>query len=70
MKFRSTKRHCTSVKRDLEKFLIDAPAKSLAEAGAKARYVILLFARTAEAQDARRQKLIACVLDDLARLTE
>jgi hypothetical protein len=55
---------------DLEKFLIDAPAKSLAEAAAKARYVILLFARTAEAQDARRQKLIAGVLDDLARLTE
>jgi hypothetical protein len=55
---------------ELEKFLIDAPAKSLAEAGAKARYLILLFARTAEAQDARRQKLIACVLDDLARLAE
>jgi hypothetical protein len=55
---------------DLEKFLIDAPAKSLPEVGAKARYVILLFARTAEAQDARRQKLIAGVLDDLARLTE
>jgi hypothetical protein len=42
----------------------------LPEVGAKARYVILLFARTAEAQDARRQKLIACVLDDLARLAE
>jgi hypothetical protein len=55
---------------ELERFLIDAPAQSLAEAVAKARYLILLFARTAEAQDARRQKLIAGVLDDLTRLAE
>ena len=55
---------------ELERFLIDAPAQTLAEAVEKARYLIQLFARTAEAQDARRQKLIAGVLDDLTRLAE
>jgi hypothetical protein len=55
---------------ELEKFLIAAPAQSLPEAAAKARYLIQLYAATAEAQDARRQKLIASVLDDLARLSE
>jgi hypothetical protein len=55
---------------ELEKFLTSAPAKSFAEAATKARYLIQLFAGTAEAQDARRQALIASVLDDLARLAE
>jgi hypothetical protein len=55
---------------ELEKFLISAPAKSFAEAATKARYLIQLFAGTAEAQDARRQALIVSVLDDLARLAE
>jgi hypothetical protein len=55
---------------ELEKFLISAPAKSFAEAATKARYLIQLFADTAEAQDARRQALIVSVLDDLARLAE
>lgn len=55
---------------ELEKFLISAPAKSFAEAATKARYLIQLFAGTAEAQDARRQALIASVLDDLVRLAE
>jgi len=40
------------------------------EAAAKARYLIQLFAGTAEAQEARRQTLIASVLADLARLSE
>ncbi len=55
---------------ELDNFLIAAPAKTFAEAAAKARYLIQLFAGTAEAQDTRRQKLIASVLDDLARLSE
>jgi hypothetical protein len=55
---------------ELEKFLITAPAKTFAEAATKARYLIQLFAGTAEAQDARRQELIVSVLDDLARLSE
>jgi hypothetical protein len=55
---------------ELEKFLVAAPAKTLAEAAAKARYLIQLFAGTAEAQDARRQELIASVLADLTRLSE
>jgi hypothetical protein len=55
---------------ELEKFLIAAPAVTWAEAAAKARYLIQLFAVTAEAQDARRQKLIANVLEELTRLSE
>jgi hypothetical protein len=55
---------------ELEKFLLAAPATTFAEAAAKARYLIQLFAGTAEAQDARRQKLIASALDDLKRLSE
>jgi hypothetical protein len=55
---------------ELETFLASAPSKTLAEAATKARYLIQLFAGTAEAQDARRQALIAGVLDDLIRLSE
>jgi hypothetical protein len=54
---------------ELERFLIAAPSQDWAEAAAKARYLIELFAGTAEAQDARRQKLIAIVLDDMTRLS-
>ncbi len=54
---------------ELEKFLIAAPSQSWAEAAAKARYLIELFAGTAEAQDGRRQRLIAMVLDDITRLS-
>jgi hypothetical protein len=52
---------------DLERFLIAAPSRNCVEASAKARYLIELFAGTAEAQDARRQRLIAIVLDAMTR---
>jgi hypothetical protein len=55
---------------ELERFFIAAPAQTLVEAATQARYLIQLFAGTAEAQDARRQKLITSVLADLARLSE
>lgn len=55
---------------ELEKFLLAAPATTWAEAAEKARYLLQLFAGTAEARDARRQKLIANVLDELTRLAE
>ena len=54
---------------ELEKFLIAAPSPTWAEAAAKARYLIEIFAGTADAQDARRQRLIAIVLDDMTRLS-
>jgi hypothetical protein len=54
---------------ELEKFLIAAPSQTWAEAAAKARYLIEPFAGTAEAQDARRRRLIAIVLDDMTRLS-
>jgi hypothetical protein len=54
---------------ELEKFLSAAPAQTWPEAAEKARYLIALFATTPLARDARRQKLIACVLDDFDRLS-
>ncbi|GAB4352023.1 MAG: hypothetical protein Kow00114_00410 [Kiloniellaceae bacterium] len=54
---------------DLEKVLA-TPADSWPDAAAKAEYLIKLFAATAEAQDPRRQELIARTLDDLTRLCE
>jgi hypothetical protein len=44
------------------------PAESWPELARKLRYLIELFAATAEAQDERRQKLVASVLDDLTHL--
>lgn len=55
---------------ELESFLLAAPAVTWQEAAAKARYIIQLFAATAEAQDPRRQQLIATALDELTRLSE
>jgi hypothetical protein len=51
-----------------EKFLLSAPSANWAELAEKVRYLLQLFA--ADVQDPRRQKLIASVLDDLARLAE
>ena len=53
---------------ELETHLIAAPAASWQEAAEKARYLLNLFANTPAAQDPRRQKLIAAVLDDFERL--
>lgn len=53
---------------ELEKFLLTAPAPTWLEAADKARYLIGLLATTSLARDPRRQKLIASVLDDFARL--
>jgi hypothetical protein len=55
---------------ELEKFLVSAPATTWPEAAAKARYLLELFAATPEAQDPRRQKLIAGVIGDFAKLSE
>ena len=55
---------------ELESFLDAAPATTRAEATACARYLLQLFAATPEAQDPRRQRLIARALDDLARFSE
>ena len=55
---------------ELETFLAAEPVSTWPELAVRARYLIELFAATAEAQDARRQKLIKTVLDDFARLAE
>ena len=54
---------------EFERNAVAAPSATSAEASAKARYLIQLFAATPDAQDPRRQELIATVLDDLARLS-
>ena len=54
---------------ELETHLLAAPAANWHEAAEKARYLLNLFAATLAAQDPRRQKLIAAVLADFARLS-
>jgi len=58
------------VRADLASRQEHAPLERLKEAAAKARYLIQLYAATPDARDPRRQKLIAGVLADLARLSE
>jgi len=53
---------------ELGTHLIAAPAANWQEAAEKAGYLLNLFANTLTAQDPRRQKLIAAVLDDFERL--
>ena len=53
---------------ELEAHLLAAPAANWHEAAEKARYLINLFAASLGAQDPRRQKLIAAVIDDFERL--
>jgi hypothetical protein len=55
---------------EFERYAVAAPSTTWAEAAAKARYLIQLFAATPDAQDPRRKELIATVLDDLARLSD
>jgi hypothetical protein len=55
---------------ELESFLAAEPVSTWSELAVKARYLIELFAATADAQDARRQKLIRSVLDDFTRLSQ
>jgi hypothetical protein len=55
---------------ELEAHLIAAPAANWPEAAEKARYLLKLFASSPSAQDPRRQKLIAAVLDDFERLAQ
>ena len=55
---------------ELEAQLLAEPARTWHEAAARAQYLIRRYAETAEAQDARKQKLVARALADLARLME
>jgi hypothetical protein len=54
---------------ELEKFLLAAPSATWEDAAEKARYLIGLFAATAEGRDPRRRKIIAGVLEDFRRLS-
>jgi hypothetical protein len=52
----------------LEEQLLAAPALTWEDAADKARYLLSLFASSPNAQDPRRQLLIARVLEDFVRL--
>jgi hypothetical protein len=52
-----------------ECFLLAEPATTWPDAAAKARYLLQLFATTLDAQDPRRQTLIARTLEDFDRLS-
>ena len=53
----------------LEEQLLASPALTWEEAADKARYLLSLFASSPNAQDPRRQLLIARVLEDFLRLS-
>lgn len=53
---------------ELEAQLLAEPSVTWMEAAVKAKYLIRCYAETAEARDARKQKLIRRALRDLARL--
>jgi len=55
---------------ELEEQLLAASALTWAEAAEKVRYLLSLFASSPDAQDPRRQMLIARVLEDLMRLLD
>jgi hypothetical protein len=67
-KWRPTKERCTFGKMNWSSHLVAAPGANWHEAAEKARYLLTLFATTLAAQDPRRQKLIAAVLNDFERL--
>jgi hypothetical protein len=50
--------------------LLELPATSWAEAAAKARYVLNLYASELASADTRHRDLIAAVLADFARLSD
>jgi hypothetical protein len=54
---------------EFERYAVAAPSTSWPVVAERAGYLIQLFATTPEAQDPRRQKLIASVLGDLARFS-
>jgi hypothetical protein len=56
--------------REFEDFLESHPATSKQEAGAKAKYLLQLYAATPEGTDPRRARLIAQALADLDRMFE
>jgi hypothetical protein len=53
----------------LEIQLMSAPATSWAEAAAKARYVLNLYAASLDAGDSQHRNLVAAVLTDFNRLS-
>ena len=53
---------------EMEQFLFAGSAKSWPEAAEKAKYLLRLFAATAEGQDPRQKQLIEGTLEDFKRL--
>ena len=64
------RRHRAKRNATVEELFLGDPSTSLGEAVEKARYLLALFAATAEAQSVDRQRGIARVLDDLSSFAE
>jgi len=69
-RWRPTRKIFRERQEELEKQLIAAPATTWPEAAEKARYRLGLLASTAIAQDPRRKRLSANVLEDFVSLSE
>jgi hypothetical protein len=54
---------------EFEREAMTGPSTTWAEAAARARYLIQLYAATPEGREPRRQELIMKVLEDLTRLS-
>lgn len=54
----------------LETGLLAVPATSWAEAAAKARYVLNLYAASLAPEDTRHRDLVTAILEDFVRLSE
>lgn len=52
----------------LETQLLSIPATSWAEAAAKARYILNLYAAGLPPEDSRHRNIVTAILDDFARL--
>ena len=55
--------------KNLEDRLASAPAATWTEAAERARYLLKLFLDTTQGRDPRRQRLVASLLEDFARLS-
>jgi len=69
MRFRPDQAALRDRQEEFERQAIARPSTNWAEAAARARYLIQLFASTPEGRDPRRQELILQVLEDLTRLS-
>jgi hypothetical protein len=70
MEFQAQQADLRRSQEELERMLLAAPANAWPDIAAKARYLIQLFAATAEAQEPGRMKLISRTLNEMMELCD